>query len=302
MPCRGPSSGPFPCIPWFPKSGSILSVLIRAHPWLKQSVSSPLLLDFQHLTVPRGDRYVLRDFSLQVRRGEHVALLGPNGSGKSTLIKAITREIYPIDRPGLRFQLLGRDDWDINDLRGHFGIVALDQLHNLSHEVTLRQVTARELVLSGFFNSIGLWPHHRVKPAQERQARAILRFLEISPLADRPVSQMSSGEQRRAMIGRALIHDPEALVLDEPTTSLDPGAVREFRDLLRKLARAGRTLLLVTHHIADVIPEIERVIMMQNGRIVGDGPKKQLLTSARLSRLFGTKLKVVKTGRNYDVV
>ena len=262
---------------------------------------SALLLDFQHLTVPRGDRYVLRDFSLQIRRGEHVALLGPNGSGKSTLVKAITREIYPVDLPGLRFQLLGHDDWDINDLRGHFGIVALDQLHNLSHEVTLRQVTARELVLSGFFNSLGLWPHHRVKPAQERQARAILRFLEISHLAHRPVSQMSSGEQRRAMIGRALIHDPEALVLDEPTTSLDPGAVRELRDLLRKLARAGRTLLLVTHHIADVIPEIERVILMQDGRIVGDGPKAQMLTSVKLSRLFGTKLRVVKSGRNYDV-
>ncbi|WP_069963794.1 ABC transporter ATP-binding protein [Lacunisphaera limnophila] len=264
-------------------------------------MAAPLLLDFAHLTVPRGDRYILRDFSLQIRRGEHVALLGPNGSGKSTLVKAITREIYPVDRPGLRFQLLGQDDWDVNDLRGHFGIVALDQLHNLSHEVTLRRVTARELVLSGYFNSLGLWPHHRVKPAQEKHARAILRFLEISHLAHRPVSEMSSGEQRRAMIGRALVHDPGALVLDEPTNSLDPGAVREFRDLLRRLARADRTLLLVTHHIADVIPEIDRVILLQDGRIVGDGPKAQLLTSARLSRLFGAKLQVVRKGRSYDV-
>jgi iron complex transport system ATP-binding protein len=269
---------------------------------VKNSVPAPLLLDFQHLTVPRGDRYVLRDFSLQVRRGEHVALLGPNGSGKSTLVKAITREIYPLDRRGLRFKLLGRADWDVNDLRGHFGIVALDQLHQLSHEVTLRQVTARELVLSGYFNSLGLWPHLRVTARQERHARAILRFLEIGHLAHRPVAAMSSGEQRRAMIGRALVHEPEALVLDEPTNSLDPGAVREFRALLRKLARAGRTLLLVTHHIADVIPEIDRVILLQAGRIVADGPKPHMLTSARLSRLFGTKLKVVKAGRNYDVV
>jgi iron complex transport system ATP-binding protein len=269
---------------------------------VKKTVAAPFLLDFQHLTVPRGDNYVLRNFSLQIRRGEHVAILGPNGSGKSTLIKAITREIYPVDRPDLRFQLLGQDDWDVNDLRGHFGIVALDQLHNLSNEVTLRRVTARELVLSGYFNSLGLWPHHRVKPAQAKHARSILRFLEISHLADRAVSEMSSGEQRRAMIGRALIHDPEALVLDEPTNSLDPGAVREFRDLLRKLARAGRSLLLVTHHIADVIPEIERVILMKDGRIVADGPKTQMLTSARLSRLFGTNLKVVKKGRSFDLM
>jgi iron complex transport system ATP-binding protein len=262
---------------------------------------APFLIDFQNITVPRGDHYVLRDFSLQIRRGEHVAILGPNGSGKSTLIKAITREVYPLDRAGLRFQLLGQDDWDVNDLRGHFGIVALDQLHNLSHEVTLRRVTARELVLSGYFNSLGLWPHHRVKPAQERHAREILRFLEISHLADRAVSEMSSGEQRRAMIGRALVHDPEALILDEPTNSLDPGAVREFRDLLSKLAHAGRSLLLVTHHIADVIPEIERVILLKAGRIIADGPKVQILTSARLSRLFGAKLKLLKKGRSYDL-
>src|SRR5688572_22946047 len=157
---------------------------------IRASEQPKLLIDFDHVTVPRGDNYVLREFSLQIRRGEHVALLGPNGSGKSTLIKAITREIYPVDAPGLRFRLLDYDEWDVNDLRGHFGIVALDQLHNLSHEVTLRRVTARELVLSGYFNSLGLWPHHRVKPAQERHAREILRFLEISHLADRAVSEM----------------------------------------------------------------------------------------------------------------
>lgn len=263
---------------------------------------SPPLVDFQHVTLVRGDRTISRNLSLQIGRGEHVAILGPNGSGKSTLIKAITREIYPIDNgPRLRFQVLGLDDWDVTDLRQHLGIVTLDVLHNLSHEVTLRQVTARELVLSGHFNSVGLWPHHRVTPKQEREARRILRFLDIAHLAHRPVSAMSSGEQRRALIGRALAHNPEALILDEPTNSLDPGSVREFRDLLRKLARAGRSLLLVTHHIADVIPEIERVIMIKDGQVVGDGPKKAMLTSARLSKLFGTRLRVSKRRGSYDV-
>ncbi len=264
--------------------------------------SSPLLIDFQHVTLVRGDRTISRNLSLQIKRGEHVAILGPNGSGKSTLIKAITREIYPIDTgPRLRFQVLGLDDWDVGDLRQHLGIVTLDLLHNLSHEVTLRQVTARELVLSGHFNSVGLWPHHKVTPKQEREARRILRFLEISHLADRPVSMMSSGEQRRALIGRALAHNPEALILDEPTNSLDPGSVREFRDLLRKLARAGRSLLLVTHHIGDVIPEIDRVIMIKDGRVVADGAKKELLTSGRLSKLFGARLRVMRKGQHYDL-
>lgn len=265
--------------------------------------SSPLLIDFQNLTVVRGDRRVLRGFDLQVRRGEHLALLGPNGSGKSTLIKLITCELYPeTGHRGSRFRLFGQEDWALDDVRQRIGIVVLDLLQNLSHEVMARQVTAREMVLSGFFNSLGLWPHHHPTRAHERRARELLRFLEISHLASRPLSAMSSGEQRRAMIGRALVHDPEALILDEPTTSLDPGAVREFRTVLRKLARAGKSLILVTHHIADLIPEIERVILMKNGRIVADGPKAKLLTSPALSKLFGAKLRVVRSGMNYDLV
>jgi len=267
------------------------------------SSPAPLLIDFQNLTVTRGDRRVLRGFSLQVRRGEHVALLGPNGSGKSTLVKLITGELYPQSGVrGARFRLFGRDRWALEDVRRRIGIVALDLLQNLSHEVLARQVTGRELVLSGFFDSLGLWPHHHPTPAQERRARDLLRFLEIGRLASRPLAAMSSGEQRRAMIGRALVHDPEALILDEPTNSLDPGAVREFRRVLRRLARAGKSLLLVTHHISDLIPEIERVILLRDGRIVADGPKHRVLTSPALSRLFGTRLRVVRRGRNYAEV
>lgn len=266
------------------------------------SPATPLLFDFRHLDVYRGDRRVLHAFNLQVRRGEHLALFGPNGCGKSTLIKTLTRELYPVDHPGLRFQVLGRDDWDVDDLRRMLGIVALDSLHQLSHEVVARSVTARELVLSGYFGSLGLWPHQRVTSAQERRTREVLRFLAIGHLADRPVAEMSAGEQRRALIGRALVHDPAALILDEPTNSLDPGAVREFRLLLRKLIRAGKTLVLVTHHVSDLVPEIERVILMQAGRVVADGPPVRIVTSRALSRLFGTRLKVVRRAGRFSLV
>ncbi|HVZ65286.1 MAG TPA: ATP-binding cassette domain-containing protein [Lacunisphaera sp.] len=264
--------------------------------------SAPLLFDFRHLDVYRGERRVLHAFDLQVRRGEHIALFGPNGCGKSTLIKTLTRELYPVAHPRLRFQVLGRDDWDVNDLHRLLGIVALDSLHQLSHEVVVRTVTARELVLSGFFGSLGLWPHQRVTPAQQQRAQALLRFLDIAHLANRPVSAMSAGEQRRALIGRALVHDPAALILDEPTNSLDPGAVREFRLLLRKLIRAGKTLVLVTHHVSDLIPEIERVILMKAGRVITDGPPARIVTSRTLSRLFGTRLNVVHRAGRFSLV
>jgi len=262
-----------------------------------------LLIDFAHLTVVLGDRPVLRDLSLQIRRGEHLAILGANGSGKSSLIKTIFHELYPLAHtPGRRFEILGRELWDVGELHRKFGIVSPDLLGRLSYEVTARPVTARELVLSGFFSSIGLWPHHRVTAAQERRARAIMDFLSIRHLADRTHSAMSAGEQRRALIGRALVHDPEVLILDEPTNSLDPGAVREFHAVLRRLVRAGKSLILVTHHVSDIFPEIGRVVLMQGGRIVADGPKHKVLTSAALSRLFRRKLRLVRSKGNYDLV
>ena len=170
-------------------------MLIRPHLWLKKSVTSPLLIDFAGVTLVRGDKVISRNLTLQIARGEHVAILGPNGSGKSTLIKAITREIYPLDRGArMRFQVLGLDDWDIGDLRHHLGIVTLDLLHHLSHEVTLRQVTARELVPSGHFNSVGL-PGHIIGRARPKNAKpGAFCVSEISHFAGRPVSAMSSGE------------------------------------------------------------------------------------------------------------
>ena len=261
------------------------------------------LLRLRNLAVARGDKMVLHGVDLEIRRGEHVAILGPNGCGKSTLIKAITRELYPVaGRPGCTCEILGREDWDISALRRRLGIVEMDALRRVSHEVTLRSVPVRDFVVSGFFNSIGLWPHHRVRAEHLREAHRVMRFLGIAHLGRQPIDEVSSGEQRRAMIGRALVHKPEALVLDEPTNSLDPGAVREFRALLRDLSRSGRSLLLVTHHVADLIPEIDRVILLQDGRILADGPKDEVLTTRRLSLLFSRPLRVVRRGDAFDLI
>ena len=261
-----------------------------------------LLIDFQKLTVFRGDKAILRNFNLQVRPGENIVILGPNGSGKSTLIKLMTCELYPqTGVKGARFRLFGQENWGLEDLRQKLGIVTLDLLQMLSHEVTAREVSSRDMILSGFFNSIGLWPHHQVTRRQKHRANEILRFLEIEHLSARPLSAMSSGEQRRALIGRALVHDPQVLLLDEPTNSLDPGAVHEFHLILRKLIRAGKSLVLVTHQVADILPEIERVILMKKGRIIADGPKEKILTSAALTRLFGKKLKLIRNRRSYDL-
>jgi iron complex transport system ATP-binding protein len=250
-------------------------------------MADPHLLAFNHVTVVRDRQRVLDDFTLAIPTGQHVAILGPNGSGKSTILKLVTRELYPLPRPETSITVLGQDRWLLFDLRAVIGIVSNDLMATCT-----RRVTGRELVLSGLFGSIGLWPHHVVTPEMERRADEVLAQLELTHLADRRLTHMSSGEARRVLIGRALAHAPKALVLDEPMASLDLRASHDVRDTMRALARAGTSLILVTHDLADIVPEVDRVILLQQGRIVRDGPKAEVLTADSLSALFGRTVAV----------
>jgi iron complex transport system ATP-binding protein len=241
----------------------------------------------QKVSVMRGTRRVLHDIDLRIGVGEHVAILGPNGCGKSTLIKTLTRECYPLTQPSSSLKLLGSEQWNIFELRSALGIVSNDLMSHCA-----RNMSGEELVLSGFFSSIGIWPNHEVTGDMRERARILLARLEVSHLSDRDVSEMSSGEARRLLIGRALVHDPKALVLDEPSTSLDIFAQHELRKLVRQLAQSGVGMILVTHHLADIVPEVERVVLMRAGRVVADGPKHELLTEEALGALFGVGVSV----------
>ncbi len=256
------------------------------------------LIEFQNVTVARGDRVVLNGVTLSIAQGEHVAVLGPNGSGKSTLIKVVSRELYPLlQAEPWSLRIMGRDRWRLFDLRNHLGIVSNDWM-----QMCTRDYSGFEIVLSGFFGSVGIWPNHEVLPEMERKAREVMEVLEISHLAERNTDQMSSGEARRILIGRALVHDPRALVLDEPTTSLDLHATHELREILRKLAARGIGIIMVTHHLPDIIPEMRRVVLFGEGRVVCDGPKEQVLQSENLSSLFRTPVDVLERSGYYHVI
>src|ERR1017187_7238132 len=171
------------------------------------------LLDFQNVTVQRGESVVLDGVTLAIAQGEHVAILGPNGSGKSTLIKLISRDLYPLLKAEpWSLRILGRDRWNLFDLRNQLGLVSNDWM-----QMCTRDYSGFEIVLSGFFGSVGIWPHHAVTPAMEATAREGMETLEIMHLADRATDHLSSGEARRFLIARALVHSPQALILDEPT-------------------------------------------------------------------------------------
>jgi iron complex transport system ATP-binding protein len=256
----------------------------------------PALIEFERVSVMRGGKIVLHEVSLRIEAGEHVAILGPNGCGKSTLIKTIARECYPLAREGSRMALFGKERWNIFDLRPLLGLVSNDLM-----ALCTREITGREAVISGFFGSIGVQPYQRITPEIERQAVEILALLDIAHLAERSIDEMSSGEARRVLLARALVHHPRALVLDEPSNSLDVSAQHELREILRKLARSGIGIILVTHHLADIIPEIERVILMRAGRIVADGRKSEVLTAAALADLFGLPVDLARRDGYYHL-
>jgi iron complex transport system ATP-binding protein len=234
---------------------------------------------------------VLHDVNLNVRAGEHVAILGPNGCGKSTLIMAMTCQVYPIMQPGMVVRIFGRERWDLTELRKHFGVVAAGPAGELPGERTA-VTTGLDAVIAGFFSASTLWPNLHVTKEMRVRAKEALERMEASHLSGQLVGQMSAGEKRRILIARALVHRPRQLLLDEPSNALDLAAQRELRETMRRLAQEGVGLVLVTHHLGDILPEIERVILMRGGRIVGDGPREELLTEARLSELFRAPVRI----------
>jgi iron complex transport system ATP-binding protein len=249
----------------------------------------PALLALNRVTVMRGERAALEELTLKIEAGEHVCILGPNGCGKSTLIKTITRDCYPLANEGSSMSIFGKERWNIFELRSLLGIVSPDLLASCTTDAT-----GRDVVLSSFFSSTRIFPHHAPTPEFLERTEAALARLGIAHLADRQVAQMSSGEAKRTLIARALVHNPETLLFDEPSNALDIGAQVQLRETMRQLAQSGLAIVLVTHHVSEIIPEIERVVLLRGGRIVADGPKDQVLSTAQLSELFGVPVRVAR--------
>jgi iron complex transport system ATP-binding protein len=253
----------------------------------------PPVLELCHASVMRGQARVLDNLSLVVRAGEHVAIVGPNGAGKSSLIRLLTLEDYPLateGEPPLR--LFGRVRWDAAELRSRMGIVSADLHDRFTEGPWVGQVPGIDVVLSGFFASRGVFAHLDVTEAMREQARDALIRVGALHLAAARLDRLSTGEARRVLIARALVRTPDALVLDEPTTGLDVVARHRFMEQVRRVAREGTTALLVTQHIDEIFPEIHRVIVLREGRIIDDGPKDEVLRGAALPRAFGGPLRV----------
>ena len=265
-----------------------------------RSLASDPFLELNDATVVLGDTRVLESLRLTVRDGEHTAVLGPNGAGKSTLMKLLALEIYPAARDdGTPVRIFGRDRWDVFELRSQMGIVSADVHDRFVHGNSNGAITGRDAVVSGFFATQGVFGHQAVTDRMRGAAADALDRMGVAHLAETPLDRMSTGEARRVLIARALVHNPKALVLDEPTRGLDVVSRYRFMERVRQVARDGTTLLLVTHYADEIIPEIGRVILLDRGRIAADGAKPAVLTAPLLSRVFGGPLTVSEDGGYY---
>jgi iron complex transport system ATP-binding protein len=250
------------------------------------------VLELYEATVQRGDRRILDGVTLRIAEGEHTAFVGPNGSGKSSLIRLLTHEHYPLPprngTPPVR--VFGRDRWDVFDLRPRLGIVSPDLQHRFVRGTDTGPLVGLDAVISGFFASEFIFLHHEVTSEMRDRAMSALARMQAQRLAGQSLATMSTGEARRVLIARALVTEPRVLVLDEPTAGLDLVARRDFLHLIRRLAHQGVTLLLVTHQVEEILPEIGRVILLSGGRVACDGPKAEVLTSANLARVFASNV------------
>lgn len=247
------------------------------------------LIDIHNATIYRGSTRVFDGLNLQVGQGEQVAVLGPNGCGKTTLLKTINRELYPVVRDDTWIRILGRERWNVWELRSHIGIV--------SHELQMRYTksnTGLHVVLSGFLSSIGIQGllASRIDESHKQRALQTMQELSIGDLADKPLAEMSTGQQRRCLLARAMVHDPDALIFDEPTAGLDLTASFDLLKRIRGLIDAGKSIVMVTHLLNEIPPQIERVVLLRRGTIVADGDKHEVLTEDNLFRAYGTRVRV----------
>ena len=265
--------------------------------------STPPLIEIANASVVLGATRILDGLTLTIQAGEHTAILGPNGAGKSTLMKLLTLQLYPYAgaNGAAPVRILGRDRWDVQELRARLGIVSADLHDRFVHGNSNGVITGRDAVLSGFFASQGVFSHQHVTDAMREAAGGALDSMGAGHLADATLDTMSTGEARRVLIARALVHGPQALVLDEPTRGLDVAAQHDFMERVRGLARRGTTLILVTHHAEEIIPEIGRIILLRRGRVAHDGTKASVMTSAKLSEAFEASLTVEEANGYYFV-
>jgi len=256
------------------------------------------IIEFKNIHVGYDSTLVLKEVNITIKEGEHWAILGANGSGKSTLMKLIQSEIHPRQDYAFTKKILGDSHSSIFELKKKLGIITND-LHN--HFYTAGSfMTGYEVVLSGFYSSIGVFKHQDFSDEQHQKTNETLAYLDILKLKEKKVKTMSTGELRKCIMARALIHDPIAFVLDEPTVGLDIKAQIDFIEMLKRVSLKS-SIILVTHHLEEIFEGITNVALIANNTIYKSGKKEEILTSENLSEIFDMPLHIKEKNNRYFI-
>lgn len=261
------------------------------------NTKQPPLFSIHDAVVQRSGRTILHVDDFELAEGEHVALLGPNGAGKSTFIQLLTREVFPMFREDAAVKFRGQARPLLEDIKGALGIVS-----STMHDQVRVHLPALEIVVGGIYGTLGLPMRAEVPAEYFARGREALERLGIAELADQDIMTMSTGQARRVLVARELIREPSVLVFDEPCTGLDPQGMFHLRETMKTLADEGKSVILVTHYPEDIIPAIERVLLIKDAEIFADGPKEKLLTSKTMSSLFDVPLTVQENGGWYSLL
>jgi len=256
------------------------------------------IIEFKNIHVGYDSTIVLKNINITIKQGEHWAVLGANGSGKSTFMKLIQSEIQPRQDFPFTKKILDQKHSSIFELKKKLGIITND-LHNYfyTHGSFL---SAYEVVLSGFYSSIGVFKHQDFTAEQYNKVDETLKYLEITHLKEKKVKTMSTGELRKCIMARALIHDPIAFVLDEPTVGLDIKAQIDFMKMLKRVSIKS-SIILVTHHLDEIFDGITNVALIAEKTILKSGKKEEILTSQNLSKIFNMDLQIKEKNNRYFI-
>ena len=255
------------------------------------------IIELQNITVFQESNKVFADFSLTIDETQSTVILGPNGSGKTTLLKLVNRELYIVESQDSSIKIFDKERWNVQELRSNLGVVSPHLQNNYSNSSI-----GLHVALSGFYSSDGIWKHQNFDADMLDRANEVMELLSISSLKDRKYSSMSSGEQRKFLLARSLVNDPAVLVFDEPTSGLDISTCFQYLEIMRELMNTGKKVILVTHHVHEIPPEISRVILLKKGRVIMDGNKDEVLTNSNLTNLFDWPIKVVKENGYYQAL
>ena len=257
-------------------------------------MTNPALLEMQNVHVSYGRQVVFSGLSLTLPADQSCAVIGPNGSGKSTLLKLISRNLYPLDHEYSHFRILGQKPRQRDQLRMRMGLVS----HDLQIKVD-KESTILDVVISQFYSSLSTYAHQNYSEEQTETAISQLEFMGIAHLATCRFVTVSTGEQRLCLLARALCHDPEYLILDEPTSGLDIKATHRYLEAMSKLIAKGKKIVLVTHYLQEVLPEIDWFVFLRNGEYVGEGNRETMLTNEKVSELFGLPIQLDQIDRRF---